>query len=92
MKIIIRIEITTSPFGASPSPQIRFVPQWVKSHQITEELNLYSAMSHPRDDKKGRACEGRTNDRHNCPACNAGLNCAIQGSDLIESLFARCVP
>jgi len=44
------------------------------------------------DDNMGKACEGRINDCHSCPACNAGLVCTIVNSDLIERLYARCVP
>jgi hypothetical protein len=37
-----------------------------------------------------KACEGRTNDCHSCPACNPGLDCNISNSTQLESLYARC--
>ncbi len=39
-----------------------------------------------------KACEGRTNDCHSCPPCNAGLGCTTANSTQIESLYARCIP
>lgn len=44
------------------------------------------------NDNMGLACAGRTNDCHSCPPCNAGLNCTTSGSDLIERVYASCVP
>lgn len=45
------------------------------------------------DDNVGRACEGRVNDCHNCPACvDTGLGCSTGNTDQIESVYVSCVP
>ena len=43
------------------------------------------------DDNDGAACNGRVNDCHSCPPCNAGLNCLTGNSDLIERVYVSCV-
>jgi hypothetical protein len=44
------------------------------------------------NDNMGLACQGRTNDCHNCPACNPGLGCTTANSVLIEDVYVSCVP
>ena len=43
------------------------------------------------DNNTNLACEGRTNDCHSCPPCNAGLDCTTANSTQIESIFALCI-